>query len=443
MEYEVKHGFNPAPHDERDLLLGDVIGALPDPTTVQDFFIPGGYANDEIQETDDCSAFMTIGLAELHEGIPLDRKFQFAASKSQSGDPDAVGQDIRTALMTPVNIGCLPRSARPPELEGKPLSFLRYLTNWGDIKGLLKKAIPQKQKAATFITGPYDHFDNIKTSMWKFYHEFNDPRGVGFGTWWDCALSQVFIEGKPKGGVGHAMFFRGKKTINGKEWLIAQQSYGPNAGSNGLHFFDRERVNAIAEFKAGMLVDFSPAEIRALVSKGVTMDDPAYKRVTVLIINRLIALYRQLLALQTKDEVSGVPSKFLLPALIWQESEGNDNAIGDKHLVDKAYGCLQIRADYMMDAIQDFHSERCLGDRALSIEIFNAYMGRYATVHRLNRPVTDQDIARIHNGGPNGYKNPLTVVYWWNVRAKMKMLEDGTVPSTVDLAAITRLTQMS
>ena len=43
-------------------------------------------------------------------------------------------------------------------------------------------------------------------------------------------------------------------------------------------------------------------------------------------------------------------------------------------------------------------------------------MKRYATEHRLGRKVTQEDIARIHNGGPNGYKKESTEKYWSKVK---------------------------
>ena len=45
-----------------------------------------------------------------------------------------------------------------------------------------------------------------------------------------------------------------------------------------------------------------------------------------------------------------------------------------------------------------------------------AYMKRYATEARLGHAPTDEDLARIHNGGPNGYKNPATLDYWRKVQ---------------------------
>ena len=49
-------------------------------------------------------------------------------------------------------------------------------------------------------------------------------------------------------------------------------------------------------------------------------------------------------------------------------------------------------------------------------------MKRYATEKRLGRPVTQEDIARIHNGGPNGYKKKSTEKYWQKVK---KVLSDA------------------
>lgn len=115
----------------------------------------------------------------------------------------------------------------------------------------------------------------------------------------------------------------------------------------------------------------------------------------------------------------------LVDALIRQESsdkehpDGNDAAIGDIHLANKAYGPLQIREPYFTDARMFLSSddaalnaEACLGNRPLSIRVLNAYMNRYCKHSRLGRPITAEDIARIHNGGPNGWRSPATLGYW-------------------------------
>ena len=57
-----------------------------------------------------------------------------------------------------------------------------------------------------------------------------------------------------------------------------------------------------------------------------------------------------------------------------------------------------------------------MGDRALSEETMRRYMARYATPARLGRSVTQEDVARIFNGGPNGYKDSYTKRYWEMVK---------------------------
>ena len=38
---------------------------------------------------------------------------------------------------------------------------------------------------------------------------------------------------------------------------------------------------------------------------------------------------------------------------------------------------------------------------------------------RLGRTPTNEDLARIHNGGPNGYKKTATDGYWKKVKNKI------------------------
>ena len=64
-------------------------------------------------------------------------------------------------------------------------------------------------------------------------------------------------------------------------------------------------------------------------------------------------------------------------------------------------------------------STACVVINAPAVSLTNslqAYMKRYATEARLGHAPTDEDMARIHNGGPNGYKNPATVAYWQRVQ---------------------------
>ena len=112
----------------------------------------------------------------------------------------------------------------------------------------------------------------------------------------------------------------------------------------------------------------------------------------------------------------------LLAALIAVESSGNPKAIGDDGL---AYGILQLHSAYVQDAAeyarQDWVHEDAF-DPEKAKQIFRAYMARYATKKRLGREPTYSDLARTHNGGPNGHKKSATDGYWLKVKKELAQL---------------------
>lgn len=87
----------------------------------------------------------------------------------------------------------------------------------------------------------------------------------------------------------------------------------------------------------------------------------------------------------------------LVQAIIEVESDGNDNAIGDLHLTDHAYGCMQIRQGVVdicnIHLGTHYKSQDCLGNRNLSITLFTEYF------HIFTGLTTDEDRAKAWNGG--------------------------------------------
>lgn len=104
----------------------------------------------------------------------------------------------------------------------------------------------------------------------------------------------------------------------------------------------------------------------------------------------------------------------LIPALIEVESNGVVEAVGDGG---KAYGILQIHKAYLADGNRfagTTYTHAEMFDPDKSIEIVRAYLLHYAR---------DKDIeaaARIHNGGPNGWKKESTLVYWQKVKKELE-----------------------
>jgi hypothetical protein len=85
-----------------------------------------------------------------------------------------------------------------------------------------------------------------------------------------------------------------------------------------------------------------------------------------------------------------------------------------------ALGPLQIHEVYWRDARMPDGTYSDCADLSYAKRVVTRYMARYATERRLGHPVTAEDIARIHNGGPNGYKKRATIKYWEKVRKELQ-----------------------
>ena len=80
-----------------------------------------------------------------------------------------------------------------------------------------------------------------------------------------------------------------------------------------------------------------------------------------------------------------------------------------------ALGPLQIHRSYFKDSNVSGSYNQVSVLRNATV-VFLAYMDRYCISNRLGRAPTAEDVARIHNGGPNGYKKASTIKYWHKVR---------------------------
>lgn len=110
----------------------------------------------------------------------------------------------------------------------------------------------------------------------------------------------------------------------------------------------------------------------------------------------------------------------LMLAIMMVESGGDPDAIGDNG---KAYGCMQIHQCVVDDVNEyaDLHfKHKDAFDILKARKMFQIYMMRYANPERLGRVPTMEDMARIWNGGPNGYKKPSTEAYWQKVKKVME-----------------------
>ena len=123
---------------------------------------------------------------------------------------------------------------------------------------------------------------------------------------------------------------------------------------------------------------------------------------------------------QTQTSHPSPKDSRFLSALRAVESGGNDDAVGDGG---KAIGPYQIWKIYWKDALEFDPTiggkyEDCF-DRQYSERVVVAYLNRYATEKRLGRMPRYEDMARIHNGGPNGHKKSATNKYWNKVNREL------------------------
>ena len=102
----------------------------------------------------------------------------------------------------------------------------------------------------------------------------------------------------------------------------------------------------------------------------------------------------------------------VLRAIRIVESGNDASAVGDNG---NAIGVYQIWESYWKDSRLPGSYRDCF-DPDYADRVVRSYMKRYAIERRLGRKPTQEDIARIHNGGPNGYKKKSAIKYWDKVK---------------------------
>ena len=110
----------------------------------------------------------------------------------------------------------------------------------------------------------------------------------------------------------------------------------------------------------------------------------------------------------------------LLDAMCEVESNCDPTKVGKANEI----GWYQILPCFWEDALEYDPNiggvyEDVAKDKEYAEKCILAYWDRYATEERLGRPVTDEDRARIHNKGPNGYKKDSSIAYWNKVKGEL------------------------
>ena len=261
----IKFGLQPTPPDARDFQLGQIT-FLPDLDTLPaEFLIP--YSLKHQRSTDFCSAYMSCAMSEPQEHAVFEPSYSFAVSKEISGDKDGWGQNLRDALKSHVRTGALPIEFSPFSVDSKPSDFLRDIENW---KAITPNLTELYRKQSYFkVTGQYNAFDNARTAL----HKFKSP--IGTGVLWGWSLSRTLLDTIPQGGFGHAVTIIGfTKWENGEDVLILLNSYGKEAGKDGLHYITRDVYNHFANFYGHyMFLDLEKEDAKWRLSWNIKLED--------------------------------------------------------------------------------------------------------------------------------------------------------------------------
>lgn len=124
----------------------------------------------------------------------------------------------------------------------------------------------------------------------------------------------------------------------------------------------------------------------------------------------------------------------IFDGLKWVESSNDPSKIGDQG---RALGILQIRKEYFMDAINEALREGCaregvwyydtVMDAKVSKSIMKWYFKRQIRLRREKGYdwLTEQDLVRIHNGGPKGHLKDHTWEYYGRYLYYRNILDNG------------------
>lgn len=257
-DIEIKGGLKLTPADDRDFAVGQLYN-LPKLEDLPDEYLVGSPTVMDQKQTDFCAMAATGTVSELQEGMPLGFEWLFAVAKMIDGDVDSFGINLRTACKTHTKYGAIERADSPYTAKDKDADFLRRIENWPE--KLFAKALKHRKKSfVDMATGPYDAFDNLRASLWLFRKE---KRGAVTGVLWSWPSSQKIMDTFSNNGSGHALAILGWKKIDGKQYLVIQNSYGRVAGDNGRHYFSREVINHfVTSYRAFGFIDIEPQDVK-------------------------------------------------------------------------------------------------------------------------------------------------------------------------------------
>jgi len=275
----LKKGLRLLPQDDRDFKLG-AFSSLPKLEELPDELFLGETELMDQGQSDYCTAFTASTLNELQEMQVFSPEWIFAVSKMLSGDIDAWGQDLRTAMKVLVKHGALLRTLSPFSLENTSDQVLRNIKSWEETT--FAQALPYRKKSyASVQSFGYSAFDAIRATLYKYRVE---KKAVAIGVEWKWSLGETYLKQNDNQGFGHAVPVIGYKG----DYLTIKNSAGKNAGKGGYHYIHKDIINEmVPKYGAYTVTDLSPEEVKYLIENGINAEDNWLVQLIKIILNFL------------------------------------------------------------------------------------------------------------------------------------------------------------
>ena len=270
-EKNLQFGLLPTPPDDRDFSFGGLMGKV-DLPPLQSFMVaePLEIKDQEIILPDGCTGFALTSVSEPQEGVILDPGFTFAMIKKIRGEYKQWGGDLRSGCKVGQNVGFIEVGQNPVDFSDKSRDFIANWNNW-PLDVLKPLALKHKKESYFNVDGGRDTFDNFRAALWQ---NRDQKQAIYTGSMWRNGwlyTKDGFIpRGAKTGGMGHAFYVIGQEVFKGEPYLIVPNSYGKDAGKDGLHYFSREVVNREFTFSGFQFNDMPREEAeKELEKKGL------------------------------------------------------------------------------------------------------------------------------------------------------------------------------
>ena len=164
----------------------------------------------------------------------------------QGKNVDDFGSEPRAIMDTMCKDGSALYELFPLHLETHGIEATR---DWNAYPETLDSAAQSfRIKAYLGCDTPGDYFDDVRWALFNAYDPITKTGAVvhAFSMWyqeWTYAAGGVIPLGYQMRSGWHTYLFVDWTVIDGIEYLIAQNSYGNDAGHNGYYYFPREVVN--------------------------------------------------------------------------------------------------------------------------------------------------------------------------------------------------------